>query len=64
MEPKVDPDSEAQAIQQGITIPLIHVPDDDVSKGLPVVEWEVVNQSAGGLKVKRQGSTNQPIAVG
>ncbi len=63
-EPKVDPAAEAQAIQQGITIPLITVPDDDVSRGLQVSEWEVVNQSAGGLKVRRSGTTTQSIAVG
>ena len=39
----------------GITIPLIAVPDDEVSQGLQVNEWDVVNQSAGGLKVKRAG---------
>ena len=32
--------------------------------GLQVNEWEVVNQSAGGLKVRRRGATNQNIAVG
>ncbi len=63
-EPKTDPNAEAAAIQLGITIPLISVPDDEVSQGLQVNEWVVVNQSAGGLKVRRQGGTNQNIAVG
>jgi hypothetical protein len=29
-----------------------------------VFEWEVVNESQGGLKVRRMGATQQPIAVG
>lgn len=63
-EPRVDPNAEAEAIRKGITIPLISVPDDEVTMGLQVNEWEVVNQSAGGLKVRRAGATNQTIAVG
>lgn len=64
LEPKVDPAREAEAIRSGITLPLISVPDDEVSKSLQVSEWEVVNQSAGGLKVKRLGTNSQNIAVG
>jgi hypothetical protein len=56
--------SETESIQKGITIPLISVPEDEVSKGMNVNEWEVVNQSAGGLKVRRSGSSAQAIAVG
>ncbi|HRE14059.1 MAG TPA: hypothetical protein PLD37_07685, partial [Usitatibacteraceae bacterium] len=55
---------EAAKIQQGITIPLISVPDDDVSRGMNVNEWEVINQSAGGLKVRRVGASTQAITVG
>jgi hypothetical protein len=62
-EPRIA-EAEADAITKGITIPLITVPDDEVSKGLQVNEWEVVNQSAGGLKVKRSGATNQSVSVG
>jgi hypothetical protein len=63
-EPGSDAGVEAAVIGKGITIPLITVPDDEVSRGLQVNEWEVVNQSAGGLKVKRIGATNQSIVVG
>jgi len=55
---------EAQRISQGITIPLISVPDDELSRGMNVNEWEVVNQSAGGLKVRRAGSLAQGVTVG
>jgi hypothetical protein len=65
MEPQIDSRKEREAIEQGITIPLISVPDDDVSRGMNVNEWEVVNQSAGGLKVRREGAcAAQAITVG
>jgi hypothetical protein len=64
IEPKADPAKEAQAIESGITIPLVFVPDDEVSKGMSVSEWDVVNQSAGGLKVRRIGNAAQAITVG
>ena len=64
LEPQTDPGAESEAIRAGLTIPLISIPEDEVSTGLRVNEWEVVNQSAGGLKVRRIGTTNQPITVG
>ncbi len=64
LEAQVDAAKEAEAIQGGLTIPLISVPEDDVSKALQVSEWDVVNQSAGGLKVRRIGALSQPIGVG
>jgi len=64
LEPHTDLDAEADAIARGITIPLISVPDDDVSRGMNVSEWDVANQSAGGLKVRRTGSLDQQITVG
>jgi hypothetical protein len=64
IEPRADPRREAEAIESGITIPLVFVPDDEVSKGMNVNEWDVVNQSAGGLKVRRIGNSTQAIAVG
>lgn len=63
-EPKVDASREAAAIESGLTIPLVFVPDDDTSKGMNVTEWEVVNQSAGGLKVSRSSGASHPITVG
>jgi hypothetical protein len=55
---------EAEAIKAGITIPLLAVPNDEVSKSFPVFEWDVVNQSEGGVKVRRVEATLQPVAVG
>jgi hypothetical protein len=64
VEPRATATREAQAIASGITIPLLFVPDDEVSKGLGVSEWSVVNQSAGGLKVRRTGAPGQAVTVG
>jgi hypothetical protein len=45
-------------------MPMMALPTDDASQPIPVFEWDVVNQSAGGLKVRRLGATQQPIGVG
>ena len=63
-EPKVDPHAEAEALRKGITMPLMALPTDDASQAIPVFEWDVVNESTGGLKVRRMGATQQPIGVG
>ncbi len=63
-EPKVDPHAEAEALRKGITMPLMALPTDDASQPIPVFEWDVVNESTGGLKVRRMGATQQPIGVG
>lgn len=63
LEPRLDPQAEAEALKQGITMPLSPLPTDDASLPVPVFEWEVVNQSAGGLKVRRMAPA-QPIGVG
>ncbi len=64
LEPKLAPDAEQNALRKGITMPLVALPTDDASQPIPVFEWDVVNQSAGGLKVRRMGATQQPISVG
>jgi cyclic-di-GMP-binding protein len=55
---------EGQAIRDGITMPLLAIPDDEVSRSMNVLEWDVVNQSDGGVKVRRAGATNQLLSVG
>lgn len=54
----------AQAIAEGKTIPLLHIPDDEESRSYPVVQWDVVNHSAGGLKLRREGDVGQTLHVG
>lgn len=63
-EREADPAAEAELIRSGITVPLIAVPNDEASKAFPVFEWDVVNQSEGGVKVRRAEPTLQPISVG
>ena len=63
-EPRIDTKAEAAAIKSGITIPLVAVPDDETSKQFPVYEWDVVNMSAGGAKIRRADSALQPVAIG
>jgi hypothetical protein len=60
-EPRMD---EADALKRGITMPLMALPTDDASQPIPVFEWDVVNESLGGLKVRRFAPTPQPLAVG
>jgi hypothetical protein len=64
LEDPGDTARESEEIKSGITMPLITVPEDEVSDALQVTEWDVVNQSAGGLKVRRTGKLSQPISVG
>jgi cyclic-di-GMP-binding protein len=54
----------AGAVRKGITMPLRALGDEDTSRAVPIYEWAVVNQSAGGLKVKRAHGAMQPLAVG
>jgi hypothetical protein len=64
LEPKIDLVREDEMLRRGITMPLAPLPLDDQSEPRPVFEWEVVNESRGGLRVRRLGRTEQPIAVG
>lgn len=64
LEPKIDLATEDEMLRRGITMPLLALPMDDASQPIPVYEWDVLNKSEGGLKVRRMGPTQQPIAVG
>ena len=63
-EPRIDTKAEAAALKAGITIPLVAVPDDETSKQYPVHEWEVVNMSTGGAKMRHADAHYQPVAIG
>jgi hypothetical protein len=64
LEPRVDLARQDEMLRRGITMPLAPLPLDSQSEPIPVFEWDVVNQSKGGLRVRRIGRTEQPIAVG
>jgi hypothetical protein len=52
------------ALRKGITIQLPALQADENQRLVPIYEWAVVNQSAGGLKVRRPEGASQPLAVG
>jgi cyclic-di-GMP-binding protein len=64
LEPRIDLVREDDMLRRGITMPLAPLPLNDQSEPLPVFEYEVVNESRGGLRVRRLGRTEQPITVG
>jgi hypothetical protein len=64
VQPDRDPTAEGEAIRAGITIPLTAVPDDETSKAFPVYEWDIVNHSAGGVKLRRASQSLHPVVVG
>ena len=53
-----------QALRKGITMPLPALPLDDAAQAVPVFESDVVNESEGGLKIRRLTSTPQAVAIG
>jgi hypothetical protein len=55
--------TEAAAIRSGITMPLLPFTDEAETTQPPVVEWDVVNESAGGLRLRRSVA-RQAIPVG
>jgi cyclic-di-GMP-binding protein len=64
LERNVDLERQDDMLRRGITMPLAPLPLDDQSEPIPVFEWDVVNESRGGLRVRRVGRTEQPIAIG
>jgi hypothetical protein len=61
---KVDASTQELAVRKGITMPLPALMEDENARMVPIYEWAVVNQSAGGLKVRRAQGAVQPLAVG
>ena len=59
-----DPEADAQAIRDGGTIPLLKIPQDPMSQMIGVEEWQVLNQSANGLRMHRESGGNVSITVG
>jgi hypothetical protein len=52
------------ALRKGITVQMPALEVDENQRPVPIHEWAVVNQSAGGLKVRRAQGAVQPLAVG
>jgi hypothetical protein len=64
LESRVNLARQDDMLRKGITMPIAPLPMDEQSEPIPVFEWDVVNESKGGLRVRRLGRTEQPIAVG
>jgi hypothetical protein len=64
LQSKINLAREDEMLRRGITMPIAPLPVDDQAEPIPVFEWDVVNESKGGLRVRRLGRTEQPIAVG
>jgi cyclic-di-GMP-binding protein len=58
------PEADAEAIREGRTIPLLKIPNDPMSQLIGVEEWHVLNQSANGLRLHREGGGNVAVTVG
>jgi hypothetical protein len=59
-----NPEADAAAIREGRTIPLLKIPQDPVSQLIGVEEWQVLNQSANGLRLHRASGGNVGVTVG
>jgi cyclic-di-GMP-binding protein len=59
-----NPEADAEAIREGRTIPLLKIPQDPMSQLIGVEEWQVLNQSANGLRMHRNQGGNVGITVG
>ena len=64
LDAQMDAEAQQDALRRGITMPVARLAADDPALSIPIFEWNVVNQSVGGLKVKRSGPSVQVIGVG
>ena len=64
LQSKIDLARQDDQLRRGITMPVMPLPMNPEDEPIPVFEWDVVNESKGGLRVRRLGRTEQPIAVG
>lgn len=58
------PEADAEAIREGRTIPLLKIPQDPMSQLIGVEEWQVLNQSANGLRMHRSQGGSVGVTVG
>ena len=59
-----DPEADAKAIRDGDTIPLLNIPRDPTSQAVGVEAWQVLNQSANGLRLYREAGGIVGVTVG
>jgi len=61
---RIDASTRELAVRRGITVQMPALAMDEHQRPVPIHEWAVVNQSAGGLKVRRAQGSMQQLAVG
>ncbi len=61
---KENPAVDAAKIRAGGTMPLLKIPQDPMSQLIGVEEWQVLNQSANGLRMHRESGGNVGVTVG
>ena len=59
-----DPEADAKAIRDGDTVPLLKIPQDPMSQMIGVEMWQVLNQSANGLRLYRESGGSVGVTVG
>ncbi|HEX9391010.1 MAG TPA: hypothetical protein VF928_06830 [Usitatibacteraceae bacterium] len=59
-----NPEADAAAIRDGRTIPLLKIPQDAMSQLIGVEEWQVLNQSANGLRMHHESGGTVGVTVG
>lgn len=59
-----NPEADAEAIREGRTVPLLKIPRDPMSQMIGVEEWQVLNQSANGVRLHRESGGNVGVTVG
>lgn len=59
----LDEATQADAIHRGITMPLLAIADGLAPEAHPLLEWDIVDEGAGGLKVSRM-HPRQVVSVG
>lgn len=59
-----NPEADAEAIREGRTIPLLRIPQDETSQAIGVEEWQILNQSANGLRLHRETGGKVGVTVG
>lgn len=63
----IDPiatDTQAADLGEGQTLPVIDIPKDEISQEMGVAAWQVLNQSANGLRLHRESALGVGGSVG
>ena len=57
-------EDDSAVYEGGVTMPLLTIPQDEAAKAVGVDEWQVLNQSANGLRLHRKQGGTVAVTVG